>query len=366
MKKKRYCLVSFCNIYLLPYAKIYIDAINSADAECDLLFWDRDAVNGENDKFDNCNKLYYQKKITPESSGKDKLLGYIGARNYFVNCLKSENYDGVIFLQTHTAVACKGLLSKKYKGKYIVDVRDYTLENINFYRKLEQSVIADSYATVISSPAYKKFLPDGNFVVAHNFSQFPEERANKIKELNKNISSEPIRISFVGTVRFIEMDKKILKCFANDERFQVNYYGTGSDVLKAFCENESINNVDFHGSFSPDKTLDFYEKTDLINNLYGNHNPFVDYALSNKLYHSGQLHIPILVCSETYMEDVSLEYNMGYVFDVDKNGCKDDLYEWYCNLDGAQFSKGCDEFISNVKKENVIYQKVIRDFLSRD
>ena len=61
MKKKRYCLVSFCNIYLLPYAKIYIDAINSAGAECDLLFWDRDAVNGENDKFDNCNKLYYQK-----------------------------------------------------------------------------------------------------------------------------------------------------------------------------------------------------------------------------------------------------------------------------------------------------------------
>ncbi len=363
MKKKRYCLVSFCNIYLLPYAKIYIDAINSADAECDLLFWDRDAVNGENDKFDNCNKLYYQKKITPESSGKDKLLGYIEARNYFIKCLKSTNYDGVIFLQTHTAVACKSVLSKKYKGKYIVDIRDYTLENFSIYRKAEESVIANSFATVISSPAYRKFLPDNDYVIAHNFSQFPEERANKIKELNKNISSEPIRISFVGTVRFIEMDKKILKCFANDERFQVNYYGTGSDVLKAFCENENINNVDFYGSFSPDKTLDFYENTDLINNLYGNHNPFVDYLLSNRLYHSGQLYIPILVCPDTYMEEVSLKYNMGYVFDVDKDASKDMLYDWYFGFDRIKLAEGCNNFISAVKNENTKYFNVIKSFL---
>ena len=49
---KRYCLVSFCNIYLLPYARKYIDAILASGAECDLIYWDRDAVNGENDIFD--------------------------------------------------------------------------------------------------------------------------------------------------------------------------------------------------------------------------------------------------------------------------------------------------------------------------
>ncbi len=352
-------------MYVLPYARIYIDAIHSAGAKCDLIFWDRDSVNGKNDNFDGCKNLCYQRKITPASSGKDKFLGYIEARNYFIRCLKSTDYDGVIFLQTHTAVACKSVLSKKYKGKYIVDIRDYTLENYSVYRKAEEGVIANSFSTVISSPAYSKFLPKNDYVIAHNFSQFPEGRANEIKELNKDKKSEPIKISFVGTVRFIEMDTKILKLFANDERFQINYYGTGSDVLKAFCEKESIKNVDFYGSFSPNMTLDFYEKTDLINNLYGNHNPFLDYALSNKLYHSGQLNIPILVCPDTYMEDVSLKYNMGYVFDVDKNDCKDDLYKWYCNLDRSRFSKGCDEFISNVKKENLEYQKVISDFLSR-
>lgn len=365
MKIKRYCLVSFCNIYLLPYAKIYIDAIHSAGAECDLLFWDRDSVNGKNDNFDGCKKFCYQRKITPASSGKDKLLGYIEARNYFVKCLKATDYDGVIFLQTHTAVACKSLLSKKYKGKYIVDIRDYTLENYGIYRKAEESVIADSYATVISSPAYKRFLPKGNFVIAHNFSQFPEERVEQIKELNNKENDLPIRISFVGTIRFIDVDKKVLKLFANDERFQMNYYGFGSTVLKEFCEKENIKNVDFYDSFSPEMTLDFYEKTDLINNLYGNHNPFIDYLLSNRLYHSGQLHIPILVCPETYMEEISIKYNMGYAFDIDKTDSVDALYKWYFDYDKELLAKGCDRFIADVKEENLTYLKLINDFLNQ-
>lgn len=352
-------------MYVLPYARIYIDAIHSAGAECDLIFWDRDSVNGKNDIFDGCKNLCYQRKITPESSGKDKLLGYIEARNYFIKCLKATDYDGVIFLQTHTAVACKSLLSKKYKGKYIVDIRDYTLENFSIYRKAEESVIANSFATVISSPAYRKFLPDNDYVIAHNFSQFPQDGINKIKELNNGQKTSPIRISFIGTVRFVDVDMKVLRLFANDKRFQLNYYGFGSEALKSFCEREKIENVDFYGSFSPDMTLDFYEKTDLINNLYGNHNPFIDYLLSNRLYHSGQLHIPILVCPETYMEEISVKYNMGYSFDLDKADSVDELYKWYYNYDKSLLSQGCDQFIADVKEENVNYMKLINDFINQ-
>ena len=147
---KRYCLISFCNMYVLPYAKLYINAILASGAECDLIYWDRDAVNGDNDRFDGCKKICYQRKMTPKSSAIEKLVGYIESRNFIVKELKTNNYDGIVFLQTHAAVACKGILKKKYRGKYIVDVRDFTLENYNIYRKLEKKVITDSYATVIS------------------------------------------------------------------------------------------------------------------------------------------------------------------------------------------------------------------------
>jgi len=360
---KRYCLISFCNMYVLPYAKIYIDAIIASGAECDLIYWDRDAVNGAKDGFDECRKICYQRKMTPESSPIEKLLGYVESRNFIAKQLKANNYDGVVFLQTHAAVACKGILKKKYRGKYIVDVRDYTLENHNIYRKMEERVIKDSFATVISSPAYSKFLPQRDFVIAHNYSAFPNEMIEEIRQNIADTKEAPIQISFVGTVRFIDMDIKLLKLFANDKRFKLNYFGTGSQVLSEYCQKEGIENTEFYGSFTPDMTASFYKKTNLINNLYGNHNPFLDYALSNKLYHSGQLYIPILVCPDTYMESVTTQYNMGFVFDVDNPKAKDHLYEWYRSLNRELLAKGCDAFISSVIEENAGFGWVLEQFV---
>ena len=360
---KRYCLVSFCNMYVLPYAKLYIDEIIASGAECDLIYWDRDAANGEKDGFYECHKHCYQKKITSESSAKEKLLGYLKSRKFIIQKLKENDYDGIVFLQTHAAVACSGILKKKYKDKYIVDVRDYSLENYSIYRKYEKKVITDSFATVISSPAYSKFLPKRDFVIAHNYSPFPAKMIEEVRAIAAEKRNDPIQISFVGTVRFIDMDKKLLKMFANDTRFKLNYFGTGSEVLSGFCDEEGITNVEFFGSFTPDMTASFYKKTDLINNLYGNHNPFLDYALSNKLYHSGQLYIPIIVCPDTYMEEVVTQYKMGFVFDVDSTESKDHLYEWYHGLDRDTLSKGCDEFILSVKKENIGFCKMLEKFL---
>lgn len=360
---KRYCLVSFCNMYVLPYAKLYINPIIASGAECDLIYWDRDALNGAKDGFGECRKICYQRKITPESSAIEKLEGYIESRNFIVKELKTNNYDGIVFLQTHAAVACKGILKKKYQGKYIVDVRDFTLENYSIYRKLEDKVITNSFATVISSPAYSKFLPKYDYVIAHNFSPFPSEMVRKIRRSVFEKPIDPIQISFVGTVRFIDMDVKLLKLFANDVRFKLNYFGTGSEVLSDFCAKEGITNTEFYGSFTPEMTASFYQKTDLINNLYGNHNPFLDYALSNKLYHAGQLYIPILVCPDTYMEDISIQYNMGFVFDVNQPDAKELLYEWYHGLDRESLVKGCDAFIASVIEENTGFDKMIEKFL---
>ncbi|MDA8227763.1 MAG: hypothetical protein M0T74_08730 [Desulfitobacterium hafniense] len=360
---KLFCIIGFCNMYVLPYAKTYIKAIQDSGAECTLLFWDRDEVDGGNDNFPGCRKLCYQRKKTPESSAKDKVLGYLGASKYFRKVIKEENFDGLIFLQTHAAIACQSVLNKQYQGRYIVDIRDWTLENYGIYRNLEKKAIDSSFATVISSPAYSKFLPEHDYVVAHNYTPFPEDQVKAIREQLLRDKPEPIGISFVGTIRFIDMDKKILKLFANDERFSINYFGTGSDILETFCKEQGINNTQFYGSFSPDMTTSFYEKTDIINNLYGNHNKFLDYALSNKLYHAGQFHMPILVCPDTYMEEISKEYGMGFVFDVDDAKNPDKLYEWYSGLDRDKLAEGCDRFIEKVKQDNEKFYALIKDFV---
>lgn len=353
-------IISLCNIYVLPYAKTYVNAIIENENHCDLIYWDRDAVDGKNDGLNDCTKHSFQYKLTERSSRIDKLLGYIKATNYIKDTIKENNYDGLIFLQTHAAVFCNSILQEKYKGKYIIDIRDYTLENIKIFYNTECKAIASAYSTVISSPAYKNFLPNGDFVVAHNYTPFLSEKVEEIRGNRKH--DGPINISFIGTIRFLEMDKKILRRFANDTRFSINYFGRGAEILENFCEENNISNVKFHGSFIPEQTLEFYKQTDMINNLYGNHNRFLDDALSNKLYHSGQLHIPILVCPETYMEEVSIKYHMGFVFDVENINDPNKLFNWYNSLDFAKLDKGCDEFIQRVVKDNEMFYQMCKKF----
>ena len=361
---KKYCIVSFCNMYILPYAKTYINQIVADGNTCTLLFWDRDAVDGNNDDFPECEKKCYQRRMTPNSSKFDKIVGYMQATTFFKQVLKKNDFDGIVFLQTHAAVACKSVLESKYQKKYIVDIRDYSLENHNWYFKREKAVIDHSFAAIVSSPAYAQFLPKHEYIVAHNYTPFSSEKIKAVRD-RKN-QNHPIVISFVGTVRFIEMDKQILNLFKNDDRFIIGYYGTGSDILRQYCIDNEIKNVDFYGAFSPEMTIEFYKRTDLINNLYGNKNKFLDYALSNKLYYAGQFHLPILVCPDTYMEEVSTEYNMGFVFDINNRTEPDRLYDWFKSFDKLEFEKGCDLFIDSVRKDNDKFLHVIDWFINGD
>lgn len=58
----------------------------------------------------------------------------------------------------------------------------------------------------------------------------------------------------------------------------------------------------------------FYKYADCINNLYGSNSNYLNFALSNRLYHSVQIGIPILVCPNTFMAKIVQRYKIGFVF----------------------------------------------------
>lgn len=359
---KNICIVSFCNLYYLPYAKTYIDKVKTAGNKCTLLFWDRDAINGGNDVYEGCCKIVFQTTMIKQPSKLKLIVDYLKATYFIRRKLEEEKYDGVIFLQSHCAVACYNTLMKYYKNKFILDIRDYSLEFLKPFYILEKKLLECSYANVISSPAYQSFLPESAYYIAHNYTPFDRGFLDTVCNKHRQ-SNDPIRISYVGTVRFYEMDKKLITLLGNDNRYRLNYYGRGSEVLKEFCEKKNIQNVDFYGAFSPKDVTRFYESTDLINNLYGNHTKELDYALSNKIYHSGQLHKPILVCPDTYMETISIKYNIGFVFDVNDPSMGDKLYKWYNCLDWEVIKTGSNRFIEDVIKDNEAFNNICNEFL---
>lgn len=328
------------NIYLTPYIKFYTTILDSEEIDYDIVYWDK------NNKEKIIGKRYFRFVCDGEKKS-DKVIGYLKYRKYIKNLIKQNSYFALIPLHAVIYFIIFDVLNNKFKGKYIFDVRDYSYEKSLIYRWMQKRLAENSIINIISSKGYKAFLPDGEYYVSHNI---PYGNYKKYKQLS-NTENLVIQLSYIGLIRFMEQNKKILLFFKNDKRFHLNFIGTNAKQLEEFCDVNEIKNATFIDTFDSKDTLEFYKSTDLIMNLYGNHTPLLDYALSNKLYYSACLYKPILVCEDTYMEKISTEYNIGFTLKMEKEKEKDDLYNYIKCLDREKYIKNCDLFMEDVFKD---------------
>ena len=171
-----------------------------------------------------------------------------------------------------------------------------------------------------------------------------------------------IRISFIGNVRYYEENIKLINIFSNDERFLLQYFGAGSDKLKEYCEKKGIKNVKFHGKFAASETINFYNNTDIINNVYGNQLIGLTTALSNKLYYSVCFKLPILVSSNTYMEKLSTQYNFGFIFQENKD-FPDKLYQMYLEYINKNDNGQYEMLWKQIQEDEEKTKKILLEFL---
>lgn len=352
---KKICFISLGNLYLCPYISKYISLI---DCDYDIIYWDRHEIN---EKFE-ANQLFAFKYKIDESKGKvNKAIGYLKFKHFASKIIENTDYDGVILLQTIAGVLLQNSLTKYYKNKYILDIRDYTMEKNPVFYNFVKKLIANSSHTVISSSGYKKFLPQHNYTLVHNDSKIGLDTIKKFQKKSRNKSQ--IIVSYIGLIRFHKQNKKIISIFKNDDRFLLRFIGANAYSLKEYCESNNINNVELIDRFPPEKTLDYYFETDIVYNLYGNNTPLLDYALSNKLYYAAQLRIPILVCPNTFMENMVIQYGLGFSFDKDNPNALDNLYSSYHHTNWENFNEGCEEFMLKVHQDNLKFEKIVKQFI---
>ncbi|MFS9000453.1 capsular biosynthesis protein [Streptococcus infantis] len=329
------------NIYLTPYFNFYKELLKKLSIDYDVIYWDK-----------NINEIitkqnYY--RISFSGKGKlSKILGYVKFRKAIKKKLKENNYDVILPLHSIVSFILADVLLFFFKNRYIYDIRDYSYEKFFVYRLVQKQLVKNSLMNIISSEGYKIFLPKGEYFTTHNLPNMID--LNEVKQL-KNNCTFPIQLSYIGLIRFQEQNKKVINFFANDSRFQLNFIGTNAEELREFCQEKDIRNVNLVDTFQPKDTLSFYKNTDVILNLYGNHTPLLDYALSNKLYFAALLYKPILVCEDTYMEKVSIENGFGFVLPMKDESEKDYLVSYVQNLDRKKLIKNCDSFMDRISLE---------------
>ena len=336
-------IITFSNIRVTPYLKYYLNILKDKNCEIDVIVWDR---KNENECLEGAKLITYNKALDDKKNKIVKFI-YMGSYARFVKkSLATKKYDYVISLTTVLGFFLSDYLIKNYYKRYIIDIRDYSYEHISFYYKKMTKVLESSMLNIISSPSYKKFLPDKEYLVSHNMNF--KDVGDFVFHVKKE---KPLTIGFVGLIRYATEFKKVLLSIKNDDRFFFEFYGDGEDeyLLKKYCEENNIKNVMFNGKFLPEQKNHIYENVDIVYNCYGNDTINVKYALSNKLYEAFYYKKPILVNEFTSMEEYSGEISFS-IHNYDT--LADELYTWYIGLDGQYVNDYCESKLQQYIEEN--------------
>ena len=137
--------------------------------EYDVLYFDRDRSLQETKRWPYIALPWYGKGTLAAPKYEKALNFLLYARNA-KRTIQKNRYDFLIVLTTFPAVLLSGFLTKRYPGRYLVDIRGYTQEHFGPYYRMESKVLAGAAMRAISSPGFVNFLPPAEYCVCHNFT----------------------------------------------------------------------------------------------------------------------------------------------------------------------------------------------------
>ena len=339
-------IIAANNIYVSPYIFFYTHLLESMRIEYELIIPDR---HGAEETFNGIvHKLPWNKK-------RPTVLNYILYSRAVHKLVTKSNYSGLVVLTTNNAAFFSVWLLKKFNAKYIVDIRDYTHENIKPFFWLEGLAVNHSAVNVISSERFKKFLPKADYAIVHNLPKYAEAKNRFIKK-----KEGPIVLGYVGAIGYVEQCKKLMDLVKNDSRFAFVFYGTSEyeHQLRTYAKNLSCDRIRFHGRYNNTEKMEIIRNIDILFNAYGDGNPLLDYALSNKLYDAMVCKKPILTSPRTYMDE--LGGLLSYPIDLQTEENLDALYDWYMNLPEEEVEGFADQMMQKFTEENAHTEQMIR------
>ncbi len=358
---KKIAILSAVNIKHMSLISLYTDILKKHGYEYDIIYMDK---YGEDEEFECADKYRYVNTVKQSAPRIFKKVKYMRFLPYASKILKKNKYDFVIVWNDVAIFMFASFLARKFKGKYCLNVRDNMGYQLPSRQGRYKKVFSNAAFRTVSSKGYLDFLPKGlEYLPIHSLNMSVLEGMQRHTEMRRE--NEPIRIGFIGYVRFFERNKRLLDVFANDPRFELHYYGTKANVLKEYAEEKGIKNTAFHDSFPVEDTGKYLEKIDIINNLYGNDTINLQKAISIKFFHALYSRIPILVCDNTYVGRLAQEVGIGFEVKEIDSDMKEELFKWYRTRDFEELSASSESFLENAKRENLKLEETLLSELNK-
>lgn len=340
-----------------PYMEKYEKILTEKKAEYEILYWERAGIKEKRDP----RYIAFEKSSQLNKSKILKLKDFLEFRRWLKNEILKRNYDKLILLSSLSGILIFDLLRKKYKGRYLFDIRDYSYEKIKIYYYMEKRIIQNSMLTTVSSKGFMEFLPPSEkYIFTHNMSL---EDCRQKKKFIKT-SHEKLNFVWMGAVRYFDHQSKIIEKLDKDGRFNIIFHGSGSELelFENFAKEKGLRNVIFTGRYQHADKEKLLEEADILNNSYtikfG-----TKFAISNKFYDGIIYHIPQLVECDCYKAKLLKNYPVGVVLDVCDEGFAEKLYQYYRNIEEDEFNKACDALSEQIVVEEKQCIKAIQDFI---
>lgn len=347
-------LIDSTEISQAPYLEIYTQIFDKQKVEWDIFTWNKDI---------NSNLTYADHVYTAHKKmhlrGIKKYYDFYRISKLAKKLICNHGYTHLVIINTIWAtLLCKQL--EEFKNRYILDVRDYKMENKPCFSWILKRIVNHSYATVISSEGFREFMPENDkLLVAHNLMA---DTGKSYDKPSLNREKLPIKIGFVGYVRYNEPNRGLIKCLKNNLNYEIHYYG----ALSRYCDFhiDSIlksDNVFMHGKYdNKDKDI-LYKNIDIINALSGMDNES-RWLTPNRLYDALLYKKPLIALPGTYLGKFIKKYGIGVAIDPDDKNFEKLLDKYINNFDEKEFSMVCDSLLKKVKKENLCFLNTIANF----
>lgn len=353
-------IAGFTKLAYMPYLNFYLEALENLPVEIHVVTWRRDSEKDITLKNDKIHVHEFAQEQVDEVAKLSKVGNFFRYRAFVTHLLKEEQFDRIIVLHTLPAVLIADKLIHTYSNRFILDYRDYTYEDYVPFKKTIGKLVKASYATFVSSDAFRVALPKVDKIyTSHNLLvdslSFRDVRSTQSRE------HSPIRIAFWGFIRHEKINEEIIRKLGGDKRFELHYYGREQQTafnLKALVEENGYKNIFFHGAYLPQDRYGFAEKTDLIHNMYEN-DAGTQKAMANKYYDGIVFRIPQLCTEGSYMGNRVSKENVGIALDPYDEEFASRIEEYYKKLDWKKFDTACDMAVERVVTEYEDGKKVI-------
>ena len=353
-------IMGFAKLKFMPYMNFYLDNISSGN-EVHIIYWNRDNKPEDLKPYEGYVLHEFNKFQADEVPIYTKVGSFLKYRQFALRILKEENFDFIIVLHTLPGLLILDKL-KKFSDRYILDYRDSTYEKFGPFKEMVHRLAKWSKVTFVSSDAFRQYLPTGErlkIITSHNI--LLDSLKHQSDKEKYNIPSDKIRIAFWGFIRHLDVNIRLIDRLANDDRFELHYYGREQQTalrLKEYALEKRAENIYFHGEYMPEERYQFLRQTDIIHNLYWDNNTLL--AMGNKFYDGVIFRLPQVCMPGSFMGDICDRNGIGISLDPANNDFADRLACYYKSVDYQKFKDSCNSVLGKILREYNEGCKVIK------